>query len=80
MGVLSVCLYTIGMSERPRCSERPEEGIGTYGIEVVDCYETACGSWEWNPGPLEEQVLLTTKASFQPPLTILKHWQLILII
>lgn len=60
MGVLSVCLYTIGMSERPRCSERPEEGIGTYGIEVVDCYETACGSWEWNPGPLEEQVLLTT--------------------
>ena len=29
------------------------------GTRVTDSYEPPCGCWELNPGPLQEQVLLT---------------------
>jgi hypothetical protein len=34
---------------------------------IIDGYEPPCGCWELNSGPLEEQTVLTSKPSFQPP-------------
>lgn len=42
---------------------------------ITDGGEPSCGSWEWNSGPLEEQlVLFPTEPSLQPPpLYFLRH-------
>lgn len=43
------------------------KGIICPGTGVTSGY-VPCGSWESNPGPLDEQiVLLPTETSFQPP-------------
>jgi hypothetical protein len=43
------------------------EGIESLGVGVTDGFEPSYGFWEPNSGPLEEQqMLLTTKPSFQP--------------
>ena len=43
-------------------------GVGFPGTGVIDSCELPCGSWELNPGPLEEQsVLLTIEPFLQPP-------------
>lgn len=36
--------------------QRSEEGAGSPGVKNG---EPTCGCWKWNPGPLQEQVLLT---------------------
>ena len=35
------------------------------GIGVMDGCKPLCGCWEWNLGPLQEQVLLTVEPSLQ---------------
>ena len=50
------------------CLQRPEEDTGFHAIKVTGVYEPPCGSWEPDLGPLQEQqVLLTTESSLQPP-------------
>ena len=51
-----VCEYTSLQTYQERASDLVTEG-----------WELACGCWELNSGPLEEQsVLLTTEPSLQP--------------
>ena len=48
-------------------AEIPEEGTGSPGTAIIDGYESSCGCWELNTGPLQEQlVLLNTELSLQP--------------
>jgi hypothetical protein len=58
MGVLSACLSLYYMYTY--CLWKPEEGIGSSRTGVTDGYELPCGSWELNPGSLEEQTVLLT--------------------
>lgn len=48
---LSVCICTICL----QCSERPEKGVGSPGIEVTDVCELSRRCWESNPGPQQGQ-------------------------
>jgi hypothetical protein len=44
------------------------EGVGSLRSGVIDSCELACGCWELNLGPLEEQrVLSTAEPSLQSP-------------
>lgn len=48
--------------------QRSEEGIGSPRVGLTDGSESPCGCWEANPGLLQEQqVLLTSEPSLQPP-------------
>lgn len=50
------------------CPWRPEEDIGSLWTGVSDGCETLCGFWKLNQDPLQEQqILLTTEPSLQPP-------------
>jgi hypothetical protein len=52
-----------------KCSQRPEEGVGSPRVGVTDsCKPPIMGThWEMNSGPLEEQqTLLSTEPSLQP--------------
>lgn len=51
---MKVCLYT----KRLCFLWRIEEGIKSPGTGVADGCELLCGSWEQNPGPLAEWVML----------------------
>jgi hypothetical protein len=43
------------------------EGVRSPGTGIIDNCELPCGCWELNPGPLEEQpVLSTAEPSLQP--------------
>jgi hypothetical protein len=42
---------------------RPEEGIGSSETKVSDSYELLGGCLEPNPGPLQEQQVLLTRAT-----------------
>ena len=45
----------------------------TQELELETIVSLPCGSWELNPGPVEEQpVLLTTGPSLQPQVLLLK--------
>lgn len=45
-------------------SVKARKGVESPGIEVTECCEPPCGSWEPNPRPLEEQpMLLATEPS-----------------
>lgn len=44
----------------PLCLQRPEEAVGSLGIEVTACCELSHGCWEPNLGPLTEQKVLLT--------------------
>lgn len=60
MFYLHVSLYTMYV----QCAWKPKEGVRSPGTIVTDCCLSLCGSWEWNPGPLEEQhsILLTARS------------------
>lgn len=61
--ILYVHLYTMYI----QCPQGPEEGIGSPGAGVTDCYKLPSGCWRLNTGPLEEQqVVFTAKPSLQP--------------
>lgn len=55
------------------CLWRPEEGIGFPRTGFAGSCEASCGFWEFNLGPLEEQlVILITKHCFMPlPILVL---------
>lgn len=53
---LPVCVYAPCMYLRPIEGEEEEEGIGSPGTKVTDSCELPYGSWELNPGPIEEHV------------------------
>jgi len=54
------------------CLRRSEEGIRSPGTGDKEGCEPPCGFWELNLGPLQEQqVLLTTEPSLQPPIFVL---------
>lgn len=58
MGVFA-CMYV-----HHACNAEPKEAIKSSGTRVTDGYESLCGYWESNLGPLEEQpALLTTEPS-----------------
>lgn len=42
-----------------------KEDIGSPGIGVTDSFEPLWECWEPNPGPLQEQVVVTDELSFQ---------------
>jgi hypothetical protein len=47
---------------------KPEEGIRLFGVGVTDSSYLPCGRFQLNLGLLEEQeVLITARASLQPP-------------
>lgn len=48
------------------CPESSEEGIGSPKAGVMDGCVPSCGFWELNPGPLQEQVLLTAEPPLHP--------------
>jgi hypothetical protein len=45
------------------CLWTTEEDLGASGAEATDSCELPCGLWEPNPGPLEEQQVLTAESS-----------------
>jgi hypothetical protein len=45
-------------------------GIGFPGPGVRDGYEVPCGCWEWNSGPLEEQLELLTLSHLSNSLSV----------
>lgn len=46
-------------------TQRPEEAIRSQGTRII-IWESPCGCWEFNPGPLDEQpVLLTCEPALQ---------------
>jgi hypothetical protein len=57
-----VCLCTVCV----QCLQRPEEGAGSAGTRVAAVSVPLCACWKLNPGPLKDQVLLTTEPSLQP--------------
>lgn len=62
--ILSVCVFAHPVHAWHL--QRPEEAVGSPGIEVTAC-ELPCGFREANPDPLtEHQVLLTSETSLQP--------------
>ena len=42
------------------CVQRKEDHVRFSGISVKDSYELACGGWESNLCPLEEQLVFLT--------------------
>ena len=49
------------------CLQWPEEGTG-FSETVTDGCELACGCWELNPGPLQEQpVIFKAEPPLQTP-------------
>lgn len=62
-----------------RCSQEPEEGIGTPGTEVLDSCEQPRGYWKRNLCLSEEQPgLLTTEPSLQHLTVTFSPFKLIL--
>lgn len=47
-----------------QCLQETEEGIRFPGTGVTEGFEPLCGYWELNPGPLQEQPVLSTA---EPP-------------
>lgn len=67
MDVLPACM-SLCISSMPGAQKGQRNLIRFYGTGVTDGCEELCGSWKWNPGPLERQpVLLIIKPSLQPP-------------
>ena len=54
---LSLCMHITCVYPEVR------KGVRSPGTEITDSCEPPCGHWESNPGPLQEQALLTTKSS-----------------
>lgn len=54
---------------------RPEEGVGVRSSEsgVTNSLEMPCGCWGLNPGPSEEQEVLSS-AELSRPLLFLSGW------
>lgn len=56
--MLTVCIW---------CLWKPKEGIGFPGPGATSSFELSHESWELNPGPLEEQRVLLTRAITTAP-------------
>ena len=51
---------------RAWCPWRPENTNKLPGTGVTEGYESPCGCWEWNLGPLNEQPMPTAEPFLQP--------------
>ena len=63
MSVLLVYMYVYHVCAW--CPWKSEEGVRSPETGVMDSWEPPCQSWELNPVPLQEQVLLTVDSSLQ---------------
>lgn len=62
-----ICLCTMCV----QCQQRKEDHVRSSGITVKGSYELACGGWESNLCPLEEQlVFLTAKHHLSSSFTV----------
>lgn len=63
------CLHIRLRTTCVQCPLKLEEGIGFLGNGVIDSCRLPHEFWELNPGPLEEQLVLsTTEETLQPQL------------
>lgn len=53
------CMYFPTVCLCAWCSRRPEKSNGFLGTGAIDSCEPLSGCWESNPGPLQEQSVLT---------------------
>ena len=72
MSVLFACMHTHHAC--PQYPWRSDEGIRVPGTGYMSSYEALYGTWDPNPGLLQEQqVLLTTEPPLQPLAEFLLH-------
>jgi hypothetical protein len=57
-------MYIYAIPASIRCSQKPEEAIGTPGTRVTDSCELLHGFWELNLGSLEKQQELLSGEPF----------------